>query len=218
MTHNCNHFSKAFLEFLNGETVSAEILEQPQEFLNTPLGKMVGGMMGFAEKPVDYKKEEVNEDYKSLYIEEPKVFKAEDDDIVMSIQDMKQSGKFVDQMNRILSAANDKKDYKADADVFEEIKPESVNDKVFDLLALACMTSSVENIPERLQPYAFIELQMEKTSDAFFRYLNNWFSEAEGMRDARRRAVEYSGFIRKHMEDKAMALMACRCYYTFSRC
>lgn len=48
MSHNCNHFSNAFATFLLGSGIPAEILEQPDQFLETPIGKMMGGMFGFS--------------------------------------------------------------------------------------------------------------------------------------------------------------------------
>ena len=52
--------------------------------------------MGFAEKPAEYKKEEVNAEYVSLYIEEPKVYQADDGVIIQLINDFKKGTKFVD--------------------------------------------------------------------------------------------------------------------------
>ena len=43
--HNCNHFSNAAVEFLTGEGIPKDIVDQPKEFLATPLGQMVAHMM-----------------------------------------------------------------------------------------------------------------------------------------------------------------------------
>lgn len=46
MKHNCNHFSNAFLQYLNGSNVPDEVLKQPEELMSTQLGKLVGGLFG----------------------------------------------------------------------------------------------------------------------------------------------------------------------------
>ncbi|KAH7971211.1 hypothetical protein HPB49_020302 [Dermacentor silvarum] len=39
--HNCNNFSQDVAFFLTGNSIPAEILELPDEFLRTPLGSML---------------------------------------------------------------------------------------------------------------------------------------------------------------------------------
>ena len=63
MTHNCNHFSNAFSQFLVNQSIPAEILAQPEDFLETPMGKMMGGMFGFSQQPTEYKKEVVDKEF-----------------------------------------------------------------------------------------------------------------------------------------------------------
>lgn len=43
--HNCNHFTNAAADFLLGEGIPSEIINQPAEFLQTPLGNMIKPMM-----------------------------------------------------------------------------------------------------------------------------------------------------------------------------
>ena len=43
--HNCNHFTNAAADFLLGEGIPADIINQPKEFLSTPLGQMISPMM-----------------------------------------------------------------------------------------------------------------------------------------------------------------------------
>lgn len=74
MSHNCNHFSNTFSTFLINQGIPSEILEQPADFLETPIGKMMGGMFGFSQQPLEYKKETVEKEFDQLYIEDPKVF------------------------------------------------------------------------------------------------------------------------------------------------
>lgn len=58
---------------------------------------------------------------------------------------------------------------------------------------MVCMTSGVEKIPEKLLPFNFVGGEI---SEGFLRYLANWFSEAPGMRDARKHAVEYVALLK----------------------
>ena len=43
--HNCNHFTNAAADFLLGEGIPADIINQPKEFLSTPMGQMISPMM-----------------------------------------------------------------------------------------------------------------------------------------------------------------------------
>lgn len=43
--HNCNHFTNAAADFLLGDGIPSEIVNQPNEFLATPLGAMLSPMM-----------------------------------------------------------------------------------------------------------------------------------------------------------------------------
>jgi hypothetical protein len=43
--HNCNHFTNAAADFLLGQGIPSEIVNQPNEFLSTPLGTMLAPMM-----------------------------------------------------------------------------------------------------------------------------------------------------------------------------
>ena len=44
-THNCNNFTNEVAEFLLGSGIPKEIVDLPNEFLQTPLGKMVAPMI-----------------------------------------------------------------------------------------------------------------------------------------------------------------------------
>lgn len=44
--NNCNHFTNTAAEFLLGEGIPKEILNQSQEFENTPIGKLLEGFQG----------------------------------------------------------------------------------------------------------------------------------------------------------------------------
>lgn len=216
LAHNCNHFSDAMTTFLTGHGIPSEILSQPDELLSTPIGKTIANLFGFSAAPLEYKKEEIDPELASLYIDEPKIFLGEDDELVQAIQNMHLSAQFSHQLNKVLNAVNDKKDFEADKAVLAEMKASEKNEDLFNLLALLCATSSYDNIPEELLPHNLFESQ-SKTSDAFLRYVNNYLAETNGMREARLKAVLYAGFIRNAMEDEKVVLMACRCYYQFSR-
>jgi desumoylating isopeptidase 1 len=43
--HNCNNFTNECAGFLIGSGIPKEIIDLPNEFLNTPLGKMVAPML-----------------------------------------------------------------------------------------------------------------------------------------------------------------------------
>lgn len=43
--HNCNNFTNEAANFLLGKNIPSDILDLPEMFLNTPLGKMLGPMM-----------------------------------------------------------------------------------------------------------------------------------------------------------------------------
>lgn len=43
--HNCNHFSYAAAEFLIGDGIPTDAIDQPKEFMATPLGAQFGPMM-----------------------------------------------------------------------------------------------------------------------------------------------------------------------------
>lgn len=43
--HNCNHFTNAAADFLLGQGIPSEIIDQPKQFLGTPLGQMIAPMM-----------------------------------------------------------------------------------------------------------------------------------------------------------------------------
>ena len=60
-------------------------------------------------------------------------------------------------MNRVLSAASEKKDYSAEKSVMDELATLPNNDQLFELLAIVSMTSSVELIPVAKQPLQLIE-------------------------------------------------------------
>jgi len=47
ISHNCNHFSNAFLIFLVGKSVPERIVNQGREFLETPLGQMVAPLLQY---------------------------------------------------------------------------------------------------------------------------------------------------------------------------
>ncbi|CAL6047623.1 PPPDE_peptidase domain-containing protein [Hexamita inflata] len=145
--------------------------------------------------------EEIDPELASLYIDEPKIFLGEDDELVQAIQNMHLSAQFSHQLNKVLNAVNDKKDFEADKAVLAEMKASEKNEDLFNLLALLCATSSYDNIPEELLPHNLFESQ-SKTSDAFLRYVNNYLAETNGMREARLKAVLYAGFIRNAMEDE----------------
>ena len=43
--HNCNNFTNEAANFLLGKNIPEDILNLPDLFLNTPLGKMLGPML-----------------------------------------------------------------------------------------------------------------------------------------------------------------------------
>ena len=45
MKHNCNNFTDECASFLMGNGIPKDIVDLPNVFLNTPLGKMMGPMI-----------------------------------------------------------------------------------------------------------------------------------------------------------------------------
>jgi ankyrin repeat protein len=43
--HNCNNFTNECANFLLGNGIPDDIINLPNEFLNTPIGKMMGPMI-----------------------------------------------------------------------------------------------------------------------------------------------------------------------------
>jgi hypothetical protein len=43
--HNCNNFTNECAQFLIGDGIPKDIIDLPNQFLNTPLGSMVAPMM-----------------------------------------------------------------------------------------------------------------------------------------------------------------------------
>lgn len=92
-----------------------------------------------------------------------------------------------------------------------------------DLLACACLTSSVVNIPVSVQPYYcmlnYTIMPSEKCKAALFRYANNWVIQIPGMRDVRQRADVYMRWVEVGLleVDREARLMACRLLYNISR-
>lgn len=43
--HNCNNFTNECSQFLLGEGIPHDIVNLPNEFLNTPIGKMIAPML-----------------------------------------------------------------------------------------------------------------------------------------------------------------------------
>lgn len=126
------------------------------------------------------------------------------------------SPKLKEELNRLLNAAQDKRDFQLSADVMDELK-QIEEPYRSEFLALVCLTTSYEKIPEDIRPLA---QQPEQLTDAWLRYLNNWLNEPAGMREARSKIVEYTDIIRRAMnsDDGSIAQMGCRCYYSLSRC
>ena len=63
------------------------------------------------------------------------------------------SPKLKEELNRLINAAQDKRDFQMSADVMQELKQIEEPAK-FEFLALVCLTTSYEKIPDELRPLA----------------------------------------------------------------
>lgn len=151
-----------------------------------------------------------------MFIEDPKTFSIQLEDSQDVINALSEDDlELKNELNKLFTATQDKKDYQMSDEVLKKLEAKPVSAHLFEVLALVCMTNSVDRLSKKLQPFQQLESQMQKTSESYLRFVNNWFTEVPGMRDARVHAAEWCAFLRQQMQsqDPVICQNACRAYY-----